>query len=377
MPERYDVVVVGGGAVGTAAARSLASRGRTTLLLERFRVGHDRGSSHGETRIFRLAYQHPAYVRMALAARDAWRELEDASGETLLATTGGLDLGELARPSADALAVAGAPFEWLGAAAAAERWPALRLATGVQVLHQPDGGVCYAERAVTCLARLARDAGVTAMEATPARRLAARGDRVEIDLGGQVVETDVVVVAAGAWTGPLLATAGIDAPLTPTLEQVAYRRLVDPAPLPTVIDWPARPVRVPYAVPNPEVPGSFKVGLHRSGPPVDPDAPRALDRERLAQAARWTKERFGESVSQGPSETCLYTVTPDEDFLIDRLGPIVLASPCSGHGFKFVPLIGELVADLATGAHPAVDLTPFRFGRDFTAPLLTGEGHRG
>ena len=166
LSETFDAIVVGGGVMGTAAAHELAMRGRNTLLLERFTFGHGRGSSGGPTRIFRFTYEHPDYVRMAGPALDAWRELEDLAGERLLHTTGGIDIGEGSRRSADALEAAGSPFAWLGAEATMERWPGLVIAPGTPVLVQESGGVCMAERTVRAQARLAAEAGATVREET-------------------------------------------------------------------------------------------------------------------------------------------------------------------------------------------------------------------
>ncbi|MBI4261507.1 MAG: FAD-dependent oxidoreductase, partial [Actinobacteria bacterium] len=156
MEHRYDAIVVGAGVMGTAAAWHLARRGRSVLLLERFRIGHPNGSSHGPTRIWRLAYDHPDYVRMARASVEDWTALEEASGERLLIRTGGLDVGARAGAASEALAAAGESFEWLGPEAAAERWP-LRFPAGTRVLHQPESGVCMADRTVAAQARVARE----------------------------------------------------------------------------------------------------------------------------------------------------------------------------------------------------------------------------
>src|SRR5712691_6263646 len=151
MDGRWDAVVIGGGAMGTATAWTLARRGRRTLLVERFRIGHERGSSHGPTRIFRFAYHHPDYVRMAVAALDRWRDLERQAGRELLRTTGGLDVGPGAETATAALRAAGVPFHWLRAEEAAERWPGLLMDPGSGVLFQGDAGVLSAGAAVGAL----------------------------------------------------------------------------------------------------------------------------------------------------------------------------------------------------------------------------------
>ena len=172
------------------------------------------------------------------------------------------------------------------------------------------------------------------------------------------------IVAAGAWTGSLLRGVGIDLRLTPTLEQSTYFQLGAAAPpLPTVIDWDARK-EPPYIVPNPFEPGEFKAGAHQSGPVVDPDT-RSFDTdvERERRVIDWVGDHLAAPAVPLRTDTCLYSTTPDDDFVLDRVGPLVIASPCSGHGFKFTPLIGEVLADLVTGATPSFPIDRFRADR--------------
>jgi sarcosine oxidase len=141
---------------------------------------------------------------------------------------------------------------------------------------------------------------------------------------------------------------------------VTYFSLDDPSPMPTIIDWTVDPVQTPYVVPQPEEPGHFKVSVHKSGPAVDPDE-RSFDPDpdRVARVTDYTRTHFAPHRPTGATDTCLYTNTPDEDFVLDRQGPIVIGSPCSGHGFKFTPLIGRILADLATGDRPPIPLDRF------------------
>lgn len=356
-----DVIVVGGGAAGAAAARSLAARGRSVVLLERATIGHPGGSSGGPTRIFRLAYDHPDYVRMARAALGRWRALEAEAGESLLVTTGGVDVGSGAPRAADALAAAGEPFVWASGAEIVERWPALRLAPDERVLLQEDAGICLAARTLAALARLCRTSGVDVREGTTVTSLRPVGDGVEVIADGDSFRANVAVIAAGAWTRGLLPDLAL--PLVPTLEQVTYLELDDDLAFPAFIDWTPDGVATPYAVPDPTTPRHVKVALHASGPAIDPDASsREPDPVRLERALDHARSRYAPHRVLG-TETCLYTMAPDEDFVLDRRGPIVVASPCSGHGFKFTPLLGDLIADLATGATPSVPLERFRLDR--------------
>jgi sarcosine oxidase len=364
--DTYDAIVIGGGAMGSAAARVLAERGRHTLLLERFRFGHAHGSSGGPTRIFRLTYHDPAYVRMARSALEHWRDLEGAAGEPLLATTGGLDVGPGGRTSAEALRAAGEACAPVTPADLAERWPALSFPPGTEMFVQEDGGVCRAEATVVTQARLALAAGADVREETEVAALIPAGDAVDVVTAtGDTARAPVAVVTAGPWVSKLLATAGIHLPLTPSFEQATYARLDVPSELPTVIDWRPTGGHTAYLVPDPFEPGAFKVGLHKSGGPVDADE-RSFDPdpERVATVRTYTTTHVEGSIDAGRTDTCLYTNAPDEEFVIDRSGPIVVGSPCSGHGFKFVPLIGRVLADLATG-DPAPDAVPMaRFRMD-------------
>ena len=174
----------------------------------------------------------------------------------------------------------------------------------------------------------------------------------------------VAVVSAGAWATELLGAVDLDLALVPTQEQVTYFDLDQVDILPSIIDWGTDPATPPYLVPDPWEPGRFKMGLHHSGPAVDPASARLpLDPVRLRRVNDYLSARLAPHHEVGEVETCLYTNTPDEDFVLDRVGPIVVASPCSGHGFKFTPLMGAAIADLATGVAPPFPLTRFRVDR--------------
>ena len=369
--------------MGTATARHLAMRGRHTLLLERFTFGHANGSSGGPTRIFRFMYHSPGYARMAMAARAAWDELADAAAEPLLHVTGGLDVGDAAIPRAEVLESLGASVERLTFEEASERWPDLHLPSGADIVFQPDGGVVRAARTVQVQARLAEEAGADVRQEAPVRSIAVRGDRGEVATDDETFLAPTVVVTAGAWAGPVLRTAGIDLPLEPSLEQATYYRLDGggsaPArptgPLPTIIDWHADPDQPPYLVPDPfeADAGHFKVGLHHSGPVTDADD-RTFepDPTRVGRVQAWVDRHLEGAAPLDRTDTCLYTGTPDEDFILDRVGPLVVASPCSGHGFKFVPLFGQVIADLATGATPRFPMEAFRLDRAAVGTSVPG-----
>jgi sarcosine oxidase len=341
-----DIVVIGSGVMGAAAARALARRGRQVILLEQFEVGHKRGSSHGASRIFRFSYDDPLYVGMAMEALPLWRELEKESGRDLLTTTGGLDVGEAVSIHARALEALGAAFELIDGAEAGRRFPFLSIPPGEPVLFQPDAGIVAADAAVRAFSESAAAHGVEVRERTRANGLRIDGEAALIETDDGAYRARVAVVTAGAWARPLLAGGGIDIPTTPTRETAGYFRLPDGVVPPSMVEWSKPPV---YALYSP--PGSWKVAEHHAGPVTDPDSDGVVNRESVARISEWVAGRYPDADPVAHhAETCIYTNTPDEDFILERRGPIVIGSPCSGHGFKFAPAIGERLADLATSA---------------------------
>jgi sarcosine oxidase len=324
-----EVVVVGAGVMGLAAARALTQAGRDVVVCEQFELGHEHGSSHGSSRIVRLSYPDQRWVRLAQESFPLWRELEAECGRRLLDLHGTLDLGEWA-PNRDALTACGAPFEVLDAGQIEHRF-GIRADPGDRGLFQADGGIVNADEALVALAD-----GVEVRERLRVNSVDEDGDGVTA--GG--LRARVAVVTAGAWAPAL---AGVDA--TPTMETVSYFDLGRP--VPSLIDATTG-ARSAYALSSPD--GSLKAGLHQSGRPVDPDEPSIPDRELAARTAAWVERRF---LGLGPprqTETCLYTIRENDEFLLERRGRIVVGSPCSGHGFKFAPVVGKRLAALALEA---------------------------
>jgi len=336
-----DVAVIGAGAMGSATAWWLARRDFDVVLLEQFGPGHTRGSSHGGSRIFRLAYDDPEYVRMAQEALPLWRELEDDSGRPLLDRTGALDHGDAVAVGriAGALSARGAPHEVLAAGAARERWPGMRF--DGDVLFHPDGGRCRADDTVAALQARAAAHGADVRFGVAAA-LRVRGDRVEVDAGDETLRPATAVVTAGAWVAKVLGDAAPE--VTVTQEQVQHFVPHDDG------EWPSFIHHRPPWIYGLRTPGEgVKVDEHHTGPVVDPDVRARRDLDAQARVVRYVEEWFpGLDPTPVHTTECLYTTTPDESFVLERRGPIVLGSPCSGHGFKFTPLIGRMLADLAT-----------------------------
>ncbi|MDQ3660684.1 MAG: FAD-dependent oxidoreductase [Actinomycetota bacterium] len=337
---RYDVVVVGAGIMGSAAAWSLARTGAKTLLLDRFRIGHDRGSSHGSSRIFRLSYPDTDYVRMCQESLELWRRTEVDAGEELLVTTGGLDLGPGIEANHSALTKCGARSELLSAGELARRFTFLRHeGPGV---FQPDSGFVRAERAWRTFARLAREQGADLREEIVVDGIEQSADGAVVGTAAGSIECSSCVVTAGAWARELLASAGIALDTRPTRETVSYFSYEGPPP-PTIAEW-VTPLR--YALPAPG--RGLKAGEHLAGPTADPNEAGKVDPDSIARIGEWLAALYpGVDPSPHHSETCLYTNTPAENFVLQRHGPVVVGSPCSGHGFKFAPLIGKRLAELA------------------------------
>jgi sarcosine oxidase len=353
----YDVAIVGAGLLGLAAARSLAAQGRDFVILEQAAIGHEGAGSKGSCRIFRLGYADPGYVTAARQALERWRELEAQAGRPILAPTPHITFGPDLPAVRAAMTAAGAPCELLPADAVAGRFPAVRV--GGPALLETQSAVIAADKALAALAELA---GLTQSPAGlaggggPLRTgvrvtgIADDGRRVSLQTSDGTVTARVAIVAAGPWTAGLLG-GRLTVPATPTLEQVAY---LDPAgaaePAPIFI---CHGGQTPYGLP---VPGSaqYKIGMHQSGPRVRPDnqdqSPDPAMVARLAGVA----ERYLPGYRPGPARTerCVYDNTADEDFVLDRIGNVVVGCGTSGHGFKFGPLLGEWLAALA-GAGPS------------------------
>ncbi|WP_022881136.1 FAD-dependent oxidoreductase [Gryllotalpicola ginsengisoli] len=369
MRQRAEVVVVGGGAMGSAAAWHLARAGREVLLLERFSPGHTAGSSHGPSRNFNVAYERQPYVALLVEALRLWRELEDEASVRLLDLVGMVTHGSSAYPELDATRAAGIPGEILPAAEAARRWPGMRFET--DVLHQPEAGRLDADAAVAALQSAAVARGAVVRHDTPVLAIEPRGEGAAVVTEDVRFEASVVVVAAGAWTQKLLGGRLALPPLTVTQEQPAHFALRTPDP-DAARTWPGFNHRPgpgdewwPADIYGMYTPGfGVKAGWHGAGPVVDPD--RRSFRPEAAQLRllqRYVREWLpGADPARLEPISCMYTTTPDHDFVVDRTGPLVVAAGFSGHGFKFTPAIGRLLADLATGAAergPAA----FRLGR--------------
>jgi sarcosine oxidase len=319
------VVVVGAGVMGCAAAWALSERGAEVTVVEQFDLDTTRGSSHGRSRIFRVAYPDPEWVRVAQEAYAGWRDLERASGEELLRLYGLVELAaDPALTSARVLDECSVDYRLLDAAQVREL--GATLPNGWTALFAPDAGIVLADRA----RRAFLDVAGTPLET---------GRRVD---SLNELDADIVVVTAGPWVTRLVP----DVPVRVTRETVAYFRREGPPP-PSIVDLNAETGgHGMYSLHDPV--HGLKAGAHHAGSEADPDADGAPDPAIVARIAAWVRERFPD-VDPEPVEvdTCMYTTTADQSFVLERVGRVVVGSACSGHGFKFAPAVGRRLAELA------------------------------
>jgi monomeric sarcosine oxidase len=370
MRPTYDVVIVGAGGIGCAAAYHAARAGRRVLLLEQFTLGHTHGSSHGGSRIIRYTHDARAYADQMPATFDLWRQLEQESGADLLTMTGGLYLSTPGEPWLEAArainAALGFPQRVLDAADLRRDYPQFRLPDHWYGVEQAHSGILHASRCVAVMAAQAVRHGATLREQTPVTAVTPHGDGVAVTLAtGETIHAGCALVCAGPWAArfldPLLT---FPVPLRVTRQQVAYFPVHDPAayargrfPLFILTDTPHI-----YGFPIHERAGAIKIALEQTALTTDPDAPRAVDDALLAELRAVVGEHFvGVGTTPVAVEPCLYTETPNRDFVIDRHPEhpqIVIAAGFSGRGFKHTLAVGRLLVDLALS--PAGDYTsPF------------------
>jgi len=375
-----DVAVIGLGAMGSAALYHLARRGKRVLGIEQFTPGHDRGSSHGESRAIRLGYsEHPSYVPLVRSAFANWRELESLTGETVLTTTGILEAGRpgsrMVQGSLEACVSHGLDHEVLDAGEIMRRFPAVALPENYSGIWQHEGGFVHADRANALHLRGAREAGAAVLVESRVLAMEPTRTGVRIVMEGAIVEAASVVVAAGPWMADLV--PGLGSVLSVTRQVLCWYEPIRPE----LFALGALPVfmiegeeDLVYGFPDFSGAG-LKCASHYGTGPVghaglaSQDAGPADEARTRRFLERYLPAGAGRLKSM---KTCLYTMTPDEDFIIDLLPDnprIVLASPCSGHGFKFASVIGEILADLAIDRVTRHDISRFAIGRPTLASV--------
>jgi sarcosine oxidase len=372
----WDVIVVGLGALGSAAAYWASRRPGTRVLgLEQFEVGHANGASSDHSRIIRLSYHRPDYVRLAKRAFTTWAEVESEAREQIVTVTGGLDLwpADPAIPMADytdSLSAEVVPYEILDAAEVMRHWPQWHLPDDVTAMWQSRAGLADPYRGNAAHRRLATARGAALMERIPVIAIRDVGGAYEVDAGGVVHGAGTVILTADAWTNDLLASFDRHLPLTVTKEQVTYLAALDPAAFAPdrfpVWIWMDEPSF--YGIPTYGEAGP-KIAQDAGGQPTTPET-RTFERDDGMYAR---VRRFAETYLPGTAgpelltKTCLYTLTPDRDFVVDRVpeAPGVVVGLGAGHGFKFASVLGRILVELALDGSSTSDgeLGAFRIDR--------------
>jgi sarcosine oxidase len=368
-------VVIGAGLAGAATAWSLARRGHEVTLVERTMPAARDGSSHGSARIFRYAYPDPFYVRLVVAAKAGFDELERLSGRRLITPSGALDFGPLRDPGglAQVLAAVGVEHELLSATDARARWP--QIAIDSETLWHPGAGVIHAEGTVRALLEQAERHGARLLTGWPVTRVAATSTGYRLATGdGRTLDAERIVVTAGGWLPALLdqlpVPSGFRALVPPLLVSqenayhFPYRDGTVTGGAEAATSWPTfihRSSDIPiYGLPGGRDAG-FRgqkiaefLGGRRLASAADQDG--VVDPTNRARIVDYVRRYLPGLVPEPYAETtCLFTTTPSQDFVIDGADGVILVSPCSGHGAKFAPLIGEIAADVATGSGRAPD----------------------
>jgi sarcosine oxidase len=367
-PIESKFVVLGAGAMGAATAYHLARRGEPVTLIEQFALGHNRGSSHGAARITRHSYANPVYARLMPAAFDAWRALESDAGTPLYIRTGGVSMSPA---GTDYVSRVAASLEELGVAhrrMTGAEWnrcsPAFAVPATHDVVFEPDAGMLAAARAAAVQIELARTHGgarTHVVAETPVRRIDLEGSRPVVIGDHLSLAAERLIVTAGAWVTHLLPQLPV--PLRVTRQQVLYFRPADSTAyrigmFPVFIFKGSGEEDAFYGMPEFQGLG-VKVARHY-GPEANPDAFDPIVGKPYRNVVRSLLRTHLPALADAPidlTETCLYTVAPGEEFLLDFLlgrTDVIVASPCSGHGFKFSCLIGQILAELAVSGQRTI-----------------------
>ncbi len=364
-------IVVGGGVMGLSAASALAGRDVAVTLLERFVVGHDWASSHGLTRAIRHEYgPDEIYTRMVARSLVLWDELARETGHYLYTETGVLTFGQPndghTLPGFEVMRAAGLPVEQLTPEECRQRFPQFNPRAYKAITYNPTGGMLHASDCLLALADRLRARGGTIREGVHVTRVEPNGNggRVLIE-GGDELAADLVVVTAGPWVHDVL--PDVKLPVRPTRQQVCYLSELSPQDFGVGV-FPVFLAGMEYYGFPLQGPGWFKVGCHTTGAQVDPNLTYEADLQEVADVRAFLRRVIPKAAAGKLAlvDRCMYDVTPDEDFILD-LHPggkgIVIGSGFSGHGFKFGPLIGELLAALALGEQPEFPMERFRLAR--------------
>ncbi|MBI4854448.1 MAG: N-methyl-L-tryptophan oxidase [Acidobacteria bacterium] len=359
LSNNFDVIVLGAGAMGSAAAYQLAQEGKKVLLLEQFEIAHSRGSTHGESRIFRFAYTNLAYAELAFQCKELWRELEKFSNEKLLTILGGIDFAEdeIGKQNVlevkNALKQLGSEFEELGFKELNKRYPQFNLSKSALAIYSPDTGVINPTQSIKVMVNSAKRLGAIVQDNEMVKEIRPSKELVEIITEKNHYKASNLIISVGGWTNKLLKYFDLELPLQVSQEQTVYFRPIRNHQLFTRENFPVwinYQGNIVYGIPSFLEP-AIKVGFHHSGHYLDIiDYHQQINQEKIEQLRDYLKQYIPDLAGEDfGASTCIYTNTPDHDFLVDLLPNypnVAIAAGFSGHGFKFSIGIGKALSDL-------------------------------
>lgn len=369
----YDVVIIGAGAMGSATAYYLAKAGKKVLLAEQFEFLHKKGSSHGDSRIIRKTYVSKHFSNMMDQAYLLWEEVQKEAGKSVIRKTGGLDFGpednEYLRDTLDICQKQGFNYEKLDTHELRVRYPMLQIPDGYIGIYQPDAGIIHAKNAVAMFQELATNHGAILQDHAKVISIDNSKNKILLDLKGEQIRTDKLIITAGGWLKYILKKININLDITVWKLSYGYYQVKD---ISTYENFPifiCMENKIFYGFPINERSNSMKIGPHYTIETFEDADQRDFNPnpKLINQVNQFVKNRFlGIDDTPIETDTCLYTMTETEDFILDTLPSdkrIIIAGGFSGHGFKFTPLIGKIVSQLALEDEVEIDLRPFKISK--------------
>lgn len=373
----YDAIVIGAGIVGSGAAYHLSKAGQRVLLLEQFERDHKNGSSYGDSRIIRYAYDKTAYIKLIQAVFPLWEQLSQESGETLFIQTGGIDFGypetDTFHDTLTSLREMNIPHELLSPDEAQRRFPQFRFADAMKVIYQADSGILAASACVRAHLSLAEKQGAVIKENSPVTQVQIQGDSISVHTAQDQFSAGRLIIAAGGWANDLLAQQEITFPLEVLRCQLNFYQpeqpeQYTPATMPVFIAH--NPEQLAYGMPtHNQAQPAVKAAWHGGPPHKHPSEINYEPDDHTVESVRGLLRSHIPGVADAPLQSarvCLYTMTPDKDFIMDvhpEHPQIVFGAGFSGHGFKFGTLLGKILTDLALSGETEHDISLFRADR--------------
>jgi monomeric sarcosine oxidase len=379
MTNHFDAIVVGAGGVGSAAAYYLSKAGKKVLLLEQFELDHRNGSSYGVSRVIRYSYNDPIYIDLMRAAYPLWFALQEEAEEELYVKTGGLDFGHPTEATwqnlKNSMDAADLPYEHLSTDDIRQRFPQFKPDDGMEGLYQESAGLLKTSRCVLAHIRLAQAYGAVVQDQTPVTNITAIADGVEVQTATETYTADRIIITVGSWAKSILAEQGLDLPLKIMPCQLGFYQPSEPAQFkPDTIPVFFAHINgdfgeMPYGVPHQDDSTGYKLTTFYGWNTVE--HPSEID---YTPSDEWV-DRIRDFARQylpgvaGPlvsTRRCLYTVTPDKNFIVDthpNYPQMVIGAGFSGHGFKFTTLMGKMLADIAMDGQTPHDTSLFKLSR--------------